>query len=181
MAKRLFIALELHAGCRETLAALAEPIPGARWIPADQLHLTLAFLGNIGVETEIQLRDSMAELRVPSFSLRLRGVGAFRSRRSTVLWAGVEDAHDGLMTLHGEVRRALAMAHIELKSAPFHPHVTIARLKGSPAHRIHSFVKANASREFGTVAIEDFTLFSSVLGAVGAAYHAEERYALVTG
>jgi len=180
MAKRLFIALELHAGRREALAAVAETIPGVRWLAADQLHLTLAFLGNVDAELEQLLRDSLAELRVPEFSLRLCGVRIFRARRSAVIWAGVEDAQDGLMALHGEVLRAVAAAHIEIKRASFHPHITLARLKDAPAHKIRSFLKANQSREFGTVAIEGFTLFSSVLGPVAAVHHVEKRYALVT-
>ena len=84
------------------------------------------------------------------------------------------------MALHGEVLRALAAARIEMKPASFHPHITLARLKGVPSRKLRSFLEANPSREFGTVAIEGFTLFSSVLGPNGAAYGVEERHALVT-
>ena len=180
MAKRLFIALELPEDCREALAAMAEPIPGVRWLAVDQLHLTLAFLGNTDAETEERLRDRLAALRVPAFSLRLNGVGMFRARRSAVIWAGVKDADDRLLALHGEVIRALAAAHIEMKSASFRPHITLARLKDVPARRLRSFLEANQSHEFGTASIESFTLFSSVLGSDGADHSVEERYALVT-
>jgi 2'-5' RNA ligase len=180
MPKRLFIALELPVGCREALAALAEPIPGVRWVAADQLHVTLAFLGNMDAETEQQLRDNLAELGAPEFSLRLSGVGMFRARRPTTIWARVDDVHGGLRVLHGEVLRSLAAAHIETRPASFHPHITLARLKDVPARRLRSFLEASQSREFGTVAVEGFTLFSSVLRPAGAAYGVEERYSLVT-
>jgi 2'-5' RNA ligase len=179
MPKRLFIALELPADCREALAAVATPIPGVRWLAADQLHLTLAFLGNVDAETELQLRDRLAELRVPAFILRLSGVRMFQARRSAVIWAGAEDADDGLMSLHGEVLRALAAANIEMKPASFRPHITLARLKDFPACKLRSFLEANKSREFGTVAIEGCALFSSVLGPDGAVHSVEERYPLV--
>ena len=55
MGKRLFIAQALPAGCREAPAAVAEPISGVRWVAADQFHLTLAFPGNIGVESARRL------------------------------------------------------------------------------------------------------------------------------
>lgn len=97
-----------------------------------------------------------------------------------VIWAGVEDVHDGLMALHREVHRALAAAHIEMPPVSFHPHITLARLKNVPAHKLQSFQEANRSREFGTVQFNHFTLFSSALGPIGAIHHVEERYALVS-
>jgi len=179
MAKRLFIALELPTDCRNALAAVATPIPGVRWLVADQLHLTLAFLGNVDAEAQQRLRDRLAELHVPAFSMRLIRVVMFRARRPTTIWAGVEEADDGLMALHGEILRAVKAAHIEMKPASFHPHITLARLKDVPTRKLRSFLEANHSRGFGTVAIEGFTLFSSVLGPDGAAHSVEERYALV--
>ena len=180
MAKRLFIALELPARCRESLAAVAEPVVGVRWLPEDQFHLTLAFLGTVDAETEEHLRDTLSDVRVPAFSLRLCGVRMFRGRRSAVIWAGVEDAHDDLMTLHGEVVRAVAAAHIKMKAAPFHPHISLARLKEVNTGEVETFLEANQRRHFGTVDIEGFTLFSSVLLPVGAVHQVEERYALVS-
>jgi len=84
------------------------------------------------------------------------------------------------MTLHDEVLRAVTAAHIEMKSASFCPHITLARLKNLSARKLRPFLEANQSREFGTAAIKAFTLFSSVLGPSGAVHHVEERYALVT-
>jgi 2'-5' RNA ligase len=180
MAKRLFIALELPAGCRETLAAMAEPICGARWVAAGQLHLTLAFLGNVDAEHESLLRDNLAELRVPSFSLRLCGVEMFRARRRATIWAGVDDGREGLLALHADIHRALKAAHIKLKPARFHPHVTLARVKDPDSHKLRCFLQSNQSREFGMIELKDFTLFSSTLEPIGAIHHVVERYALVS-
>ena len=44
---RLFVALELPDDVRMRLARLAGGVPGARWMPAENLHLTLAFIGNV--------------------------------------------------------------------------------------------------------------------------------------
>ena len=61
------------------------------------------------------------------------GVGMFRARRPTTIWAGVEDADGGLMALHGEVLPALAAADIEVSPATFRPHITLARPKDASA------------------------------------------------
>ena len=181
MGKRLFIALELPAGCREKMAGIAEPIPGARWVPAEQLHLTLAFLGNIDAESEQRLKDSLAQLRVSAFSLRLCGIGMSGLRQRAVLCVGVGEGREHLFSLHDEIQRALAAARIEGISASFHPHVTLARAKGAPVQQLRSFLKANRSREFGVVGCVHITLFSSVLNPAGAVHHVEERYAMIGG
>ena len=171
---KLFLSAAYCVRSPALLAAVAKPIPGVRWVAADQLHLTLAFLGNVNAETEQRLRDGLAELHVPAFCLRLCGVEIYQVRHPAVIWAGVENADDSLMALHGEILRALAAANIEMKPASFHPHITLARLKDVTTRKLRPFLEANQSRGFGTVAIESFTLFSSALGPDGAAYALEE-------
>ena len=104
----------------------------------------------------------------------------FRTRRSAVIWAGAEDAHNGLMALHGEIHRALKSAHIHLKPTSFNPHITLARLKDVSVYKLRSFLEANRSREFGVVEFNNFTLFSSMLSPAGAVHLVEERYTLVS-
>ncbi len=60
MSKHLFIGLELRASCRETLVALDPVVKGVRWLPPEQMHLTLSFLGGVEAEEEVRLRDALA-------------------------------------------------------------------------------------------------------------------------
>ncbi|MCS6890944.1 MAG: RNA 2',3'-cyclic phosphodiesterase, partial [Rhodovarius sp.] len=48
MSLRLFVALPLPDALRHELAALASGIPGARWVPEENYHLTLRFIGEVG-------------------------------------------------------------------------------------------------------------------------------------
>ncbi len=178
MAKRLFIALELPESCREALVNLAAPIRGVRWLAADQLHLTIAFLGDVSGEEDEWLREKLAEVRVPPFILPVEGVGAFGGSYPSVIWAGVGTGHPHLFGLHKRVHDALFAAHLDPKLRSFHPHVTLARLKDVSASTLSPFLKKHESDEFALVEINSFALISSKPGPEGSAYTVEARYDL---
>src|SRR3954452_26971 len=89
---RLFVAIDLPWTLRERLASLSGVgIPGARWVPVENLHLTLRFIGDTPGHRAEDIDHALAALRGRSFSITLAGVGTFgRSGRSTSLWVGVE-------------------------------------------------------------------------------------------
>lgn len=178
MAKRLFIALELPESCRKELAELGTPIRGVRWLAADQLHLTLVFLGDVTGEPELRLREKLAELRVPPFLLPIKGVGMFGGSRPSVIWAGVGTGHPHLFALHKRVHDALFAAHFDPKLRPFHPHITLARLTNVSAPTLRPFLKRHESDEFCPMEISAFALFSSIPGPEGSTYTVEARYDL---
>ena len=178
MLKRLFIALELPEGCRETLADLAVPLRGVRWLPANHLHLTIAFLGDVPREAELRLRESLAAVRVPPFTLPVKGIGTFGNTRPTVIWAGVGTAHPHLFALHKRVHDALFATRLDPALRPFHPHITLARLKDVSAPTLHHFLRKHESADHCLVEITTFALFSSRPGPEGSDYTVEERYEL---
>lgn len=84
MSKRLFIGLELPTSCRETLAGLDPGLKGVQWLPPEQIHLTLSFLGDVEPGDEERLRQALQEVQVPKFLLPVRGVGTFGGAHPTV-------------------------------------------------------------------------------------------------
>lgn len=178
MPKRLFIALELPHRCRETLTSLAQPIRGARWLATDQLHLTLAFLGDVSGDAEVRLREKLAEVRVPPFILPVEGVGIFGGSRPSVIWAGVGSGHPHLFALHKRVHDGLFAARFNPVLRSFHPHITLARLRDVSAATLRPFLKKHASDAFDFVEINRFALMSSVPGPDGSAYSVEADYPL---
>jgi len=178
MAKRLFIALELPESCRERLAEIETPIRGVRWLAVEQLHLTLAFLGDVGAEPERLLLEKLAEVRVPPFLLPIRGVGTFGGRRPSVIWAGTGSGHPHLFALHKRVHDALLAAHFDPELRSFHPHVTLARLKNVSPQTLRPFLKKHESDEFALVEVTAFALVSSKPGPEGSVYTVEMRYEL---
>lgn len=180
MPKRLFIALELPETCRKCLADLGSPIRGARWLTEDQLHLTLAFLGDVNEESEKRLREKLAEVRVPPFLLPIEGVGTFGGAYPSVILAGVGTGHPHLYALHKRVHDALFAAHFDPELRSFHPHVTLARLKDVSEHTLRPFLRKHESEEFCLFEVTSFALVSSKAGPEGSIHTVEARYPLKT-
>ena len=95
MAKRMFVAIELPAGLAGELAALDPRIPGLRWLPAGQLHLTLAFLGDVEEEQRPgllgELADGIPAMEEDAFLAVDIGQRAFATRRRGI--AGIVREH----------------------------------------------------------------------------------------
>lgn len=121
---RLFIAIELSEemrdAVREVQAAFMRQGVEGNYTRAENLHLTLAFLGE-----RPEADDALEVLRsVPlrPFELRLRGIGAF----GDLWWIGLERS-DALEAYVKRLRRALADADIPFDRKRFSPHITLLR------------------------------------------------------
>jgi len=176
MAKRLFIALELPESCRETLAALNPHLKGLRWLPAEQLHVTMSFIGHVNSTQEEPLREALAGVRVPQFFLPIQGVGTFGGARPTVVWAGLGKGHPHLFALHKHVQDAVLHAGLEPDLKPFHPHITLGRANGVSGATLLPFLRRNAEAEFGLWKVTGFAMFSSILSSEGATHAVEMRH-----
>src|SRR5579871_5306281 len=103
---RLFVALDLPQDVRERLLALGGGVPGARWSGAEQLHLTLRFIGEGNENVAHDIDDALITIRAPAFALELSGVGEFGGRNPRALWAGVKSS-DALLHLQRKVETVL--------------------------------------------------------------------------
>ena len=176
MAKRLFIALELPESRRETLAALNPHLKGLRWLPVEQLHVTMSFIGHVNSTQEEPLREALAGVRVPQFFLPIQGVGTFGGARPTVVWAGLGKGHPHLFALHKHVQDAVLHAGLEPDLKPFHPHITLGRANGVSGATLSPFLRRNAEAEFGLWKVTGFAMFSSILSSEGATHAVEMRH-----
>ncbi len=175
---RLFVGLALPDSVADHLASLAEPIPGARWVAPENLHLTLAFLGEIDGHRAQDADDALAAVDAPGFTLTLAGLGQFgQGRRARALWIGVEPC-PALMHLQRKVATAIERAGIALEGRRFTPHVTLARLRDPDQPLLGAFIARTAGIRLSAFSVESFTLFESYLGSDGAQYDPLRRYPL---
>src|SRR3954466_3305853 len=158
---RLFFALQLPQNVKDRLPPL---LPRTR---REQLHLTLAFLGETG-----KLDDAIAaaqSVKAPSFELTIAGRGAFPSeRRPRVLWLGVSDGAQPLCDVAGHLCAALRERGFMLEDRPFKPHLTVSRVKPGGDKEARKTLDRIPPGELARFAAGEFTLMQSVLGPKGA-------------
>ncbi len=83
--KRLFVAIDIPAAVTERLVKLSPPLRGVRSLSADQIHLTISFLGNVGPIAEKTLREKLAAIRFTRSSCLSRALGCSRRRENRTL------------------------------------------------------------------------------------------------
>ncbi|HUF04110.1 MAG TPA: RNA 2',3'-cyclic phosphodiesterase [Aridibacter sp.] len=155
--KRVFSAIELPADARSTVEAyarrLAEEYPEskAKWLPADRLHLTVRFFGNVDERALKVINDAHKRLAAvhSRFRIAIDGTGVFPSaRRPKVLWLGVSGAEE-LAGLKVQIDDELASVGFDHEARGFRPHLTIARLKDPPKAR--ELARRHLSQKFEPV------------------------------
>jgi len=176
---RLFVGLALPWELRQRLAALGGTgIPGARWVPIANFHLTLRFIGEVAAFRAEEIDAALAALRGRKLALELAGVGTFaKGGQERALWVGVA-GNPALAHLAGKVETALQRAGLAAERRRFTPHVTLARLDNAPVDKIAAFVQAHNLFRVGPIEVGHFTLFSAQLGKEAAVYTPEVEYGL---
>jgi RNA 2',3'-cyclic 3'-phosphodiesterase len=132
---RLFAAIEIPDEIRGALAEAVKPVrerfPKARWVPIQNQHVTVKFLGSTYprlVEWVTETVSSVAREHEP-FETRVEGLGAFpNARRARVLWAGLADAERRLERLAASLDETLAR-EVAPEQRAFTPHLTVARFE----------------------------------------------------
>ena len=173
-AKRLFVSIELPESITESLAKLDPHVRGVRWLEPRQMHLTLAFLGNVGTEIQEALSEKLRAISWKSFFLPLLGLGTFPTKGwPKIIWIGVGSGHPHLFQLHKRVQEALLAVGLEPDLRSFHPHITLARCRDVSPQTIRPFLKSHANFDAGLTHVESFCLNSSQLTAAGSVYTTE--------
>ena len=140
--QRLFFALWPDDDTRNALARLARSrvTGGGRRVPAQNLHVTVVFLGSADAERRACAERAAAGLSARSFTLEFTHTGYWR--RPRVLWSAPEETPDVLAGLASKLTDALARCGHEPESRPFRAHITLARkVVGAPGDAAHSPIR----------------------------------------
>ncbi len=175
---RLFVAIDLPEAHKTRLAALRDDALKARWTAPGQFHLTLRFLGEMDEESLPGLEAALTQVREPAFSLQGRGLGVFPSlRRPGVLFAAIDPAPT-LETLQARVEAAVRALGVEAEQKPFHPHVTLARLKGESFRKVRAFLQAHRAFVLDPFDVAQFHLYASILRPEGSLHRRLRSFTL---
>jgi 2'-5' RNA ligase len=187
---RLFVAVfppaEVVRQVTEAARGLASGLSpkAVAWTRPEQIHVTLNFLGNVErakVEAVARAVESACRRGEPHL-LRARGLGCFPSpARPRIIWAGLGGAVAALDALKQSLDEDLAQIGHVAETRPFHPHLSIGRVKLLNAgDRRHLAATLPSWREtdFGPWTVERVELMQSVLSPQGAEYARVQSYPL---
>jgi 2'-5' RNA ligase len=166
---------EALRGMRETKGAVS-------WVAKGNLHLTMKFLGEICSDRLPVLGgalEGVAAVFAP-FPLEVSGGGTFPGPRNPrVLWVGFREPLELVAKLQQNIENALSGAGFPREDRPFHPHITVGRVRGVlPPAWGDRFVQGLSGREFGKTPVSSIVLFESRHTPGGAIYSVVREFPL---
>jgi 2'-5' RNA ligase len=179
---RLFVAVDVPAGVRDLVEEAVSPIreryARAKWVPKQNQHVTLKFLGSTWprlVEWVVESIGSVSREREP-FRSRVIDVGAFPGPgRARVLWAGLDDPEGRMTALATALDQALAR-EFEPEKRAFTPHLTVARF--DPQVSIGEELRAASGLASEPFPIDRLVLYRSYLQRPAPVYEVFREFRL---
>ena len=162
---RLFIAINLNDDIKDALIDIQDTMRTygvrGRETPAENMHLTLAFIGDY--DDPEYVKSVIDSIEIRPFDMTLSGIGAFKD----LWWVGLENSAP-LQAVARRLRRALAEADIPFDRKKFSPHITILRrAKGSMA----DVPEGEIDQYFGaSMTVDHISLMRSDRGKSGMIY-----------
>ncbi len=167
--RRLFVALRPPEDVCEALLDTMEGLAGARWQDADNLHITLRFIGEVDRHLHADIIAALESVTMRPFPITISGVGHFEGKhRATAIWARVSPSPE-LAELHHSVEMVCRRAGLPAETRKFVPHVTLARLNSGSAPA-GDWLSAHGRLAHGPWQADRFSLYESNLTPNGAIY-----------
>ena len=175
---RAFIAVEINDAIRAELADVQNVLKEANghvsWVPPQNIHGTLVFLGDIFQPAVDSVADALGKAVTGSkrFEIEITGLGFFGSPRSPrIIWAGVAGEINVLVELQGKITAAVLQAGLKPDLKPFSPHLTIGRVRSNRnAGDLIRALEVNKNKSFGKLSVQRIVLMQSRLMAKGPEY-----------
>ncbi|MBN6188340.1 RNA 2',3'-cyclic phosphodiesterase [Aneurinibacillus sp. BA2021] len=178
---RLFTAIQIQEDAVQELLqlqlAVKQQFVSRKWQPADRMHLTLHFLGELSEQQADTVKQelSRAAAACQPFELCLAGIGAFPSlHKPRVLWAGIKNEDGRLSDFQQALADRLRQEGLYNEDRRYSPHVTIAReVSLKEAESGQSSLPAVQPIRW---MVHEVTLFRSTLTGKGPLYEVVDTY-----
>jgi 2'-5' RNA ligase len=177
---RLFIALPVPEEIADELTALQSGVPDARWVPAENFHVTLCFAGDVQGGVVRDLEEELSDIAGPPFPVSIAGVEQFSSGKQPRALVALVEHSDRLDWLQQKVSTVARNCGIEIERRKFRPHVTLARFPAhaETGHHIAQFMASYSTFRAGPWVTQDFALYQSRQGRNGSIYTEQAAYEL---
>jgi 2'-5' RNA ligase len=180
---RAFIAVELPETVKRELAAVQQrlavaPAADIKWVPPQDIHLTLKFLGWVAPNRIDDIKSAISEAVKPfaPFELGLSGLGGFPNlRRLNVVWCGLTGDLSRLVELQQAVEKYVSPLGYPTENRAFSPHLTLARLREDATPGARQMLAAKiAETKYQSdlsIPVDSVSLMQSRLLPTGAVYN----------
>jgi len=175
---RSFLAIELPEAIRRKIEEVQNDLKlshaDVRWVSPEKIHLTLKFFGSIDesrIDPIVKSIGGPTQTSSP-FSLAVRGMGAFpHLKNPRVIWMGLVDEKEILPSFQRELEKELRKIGFESEDRPFHPHLTLGRMKSNQGRdELIGRMEKYREEQFGDFQVEKVVLLKSDLRPSGPIY-----------
>lgn len=181
---RLFAAVAIPEAQRRAIAEAVDPLrerlPRGRWVPPDNWHVTLKFMGRTWPRLVEWVKEACRESAsaIRPFRVGFEGLGVFPGlSKARVLWVGLEDREGSLAALARELDEGLGR-EFPPEKRPFSAHLTVARFNPPAPFREHADALRETRVDAAAFRVGHLVLFQSHLSPRGARYEPVERFTL---
>lgn len=150
------------------IGACADIAPEFRWTPAENLHLTIRFIGTVSRTVVEGIADALAARRLEAFDVELGDVGTFgRGRAARVVWLGLRVGAEEAALVAARVEEECVRAGLPSEERAFTAHLTLARARPRGGARLPELPPAPRLQQWRA---DQLLLYSSHLTRSGALY-----------
>jgi 2'-5' RNA ligase len=186
---RVFIAIEIDKVIKDDLADLQREIRSkadlrkgdAKWVDAEDMHLTLKFLGEIKDTQLVDVCNITKEVagKHKRFDIEIGHVGSFGGHSARVLWVGAGSENKNLLELQDDLETQLAFAGWPEENRKFEGHLTLCRIKNFNAGvKLAQLAKEYEKYNLDVVPVDSVCVFQSELTPQGPVYTLLGKYNL---
>jgi RNA 2',3'-cyclic 3'-phosphodiesterase len=167
---RLFFALWPNDEVRKELAEISDQFKDEKFrlTKISNLHITLAFLGEVSEQEQTKLVEQANNIKSSSFSLKLNSIGHWK--KPGILWLAPEEIPEALKELVEQLQTLIKQQGLNIDERPYKPHVTIAR-------KVKQFTIPEVKFHIPW-SITSFALVVSKSSDIGVEYHILQKWML---